>query len=50
LDKEEVARQVAQIPDDQKAAFATILSEHSNVFSIDTGDVGKCDIIKQQLT
>jgi hypothetical protein len=26
------------------------LSEHSDIFSIDTGDVGKCDIIKQQLT
>jgi hypothetical protein len=50
LDREEVARQVAQIPDDQKAAFANILSKHSDVFSIDTGDVGKCDIIKQQLT
>jgi hypothetical protein len=50
LDREEVARQVAQIPGDQKAAFANILSEHSDVFSIDTGDVGKCDIIKQQLT
>jgi hypothetical protein len=35
--------------DEQKAAFANILSKHSDVFSIDTGDVGKCDIIKQQL-
>jgi hypothetical protein len=50
LDREEVARQVARIPDDQKVAFANILSEHSDVFSTDTGDVGKCDIIKQQLT
>jgi hypothetical protein len=50
LDREEVARQVAQIPDEQKAVFANILSKHSDVFSIDKGDVGKCDIIKQQLT
>jgi hypothetical protein len=50
LDREEVARQVARIPDEQKAVFANILSEHSDIFSIDTGDVGKCDIIKQQLT
>jgi hypothetical protein len=47
---EEVARQVARIPNKQKAVFASILSEHSDVFSIDTGDVGKCDIIKLQLT
>jgi hypothetical protein len=26
------------------------LSEHSDIFSIDKGDVGKCDIVKQQLT
>jgi hypothetical protein len=26
------------------------LSERSDIFTIDTGDVGKCDIIKQQLT
>jgi hypothetical protein len=50
LDREEVARQVARIPDEQKAVFASILSEHSDVFSIDTGDVGKCDIIKQKFT
>jgi hypothetical protein len=50
LDREEVARQVARIHDKQKALFASILSEHSDLFSIDKGDVGKCDIIKQQLT
>jgi hypothetical protein len=43
-------RKVARIPREQKAVFANILSEHSDVFSIDKGDVGKCDIIKQQLT
>jgi hypothetical protein len=48
LDREEVARQVARIPDEQKAVFASILSKHSDIFSIDTGDVGKSDIIKQQ--
>jgi hypothetical protein len=35
LDREEVAKQVARIPDEQKAVFANILSEHSDVFSID---------------
>jgi hypothetical protein len=45
LDREEVAIQVALIPDEQKAVFANILSEHSDVFSIDKGDIGKCDII-----
>jgi hypothetical protein len=44
LDREEVARQVARIPDEQKAVFANIFSEHSDVFSIDKGDIGKCDI------
>jgi hypothetical protein len=28
LDREQVARQVARIPDEQKAVFASILSEH----------------------
>jgi hypothetical protein len=50
LDREEVERQVARIPDEQKAVFANILSEHSDVFSIDKVDIGKCDIIQQQLT
>jgi hypothetical protein len=27
-----------------------MLSEHSDIFSIDKGDIGKCDIIQQQLT
>jgi hypothetical protein len=48
LDREEVARHLARIPNEQKAVFASILSKHSDVFSIDKGDVGKCDIIKQQ--
>ena len=50
LDREELAKQVARIPDEQKAVFANILSEHSDVFSIDKGDIGKCDIIQQKLT
>jgi hypothetical protein len=50
LDREEVARQVARIPDEQKAVFANILSKHSDIFSIDKRDIGKCDIIQQQLT
>jgi hypothetical protein len=50
LDRDEVARQVARIPDEQKAVFANMLSEHSDIFSIDKGDIGKCDIIQQQLT
>jgi hypothetical protein len=49
LDREEVARQVARIPDERKTVFANILSEHSDVFSIDKGDIGKCDITQQQL-
>jgi hypothetical protein len=50
LDRDEVARQVARIPDKQKAVFANILSKHPDVFSIDIGDIDKCDIIQQQLT
>jgi hypothetical protein len=50
LDREEVAKQVARIPDEQKAVFANILSKQSDVFYIDKGDIGKCDIIQQQLT
>jgi hypothetical protein len=40
LDREELAKQVARIPDEQKAVFANILSEHSDVFSTDKGDIG----------
>jgi hypothetical protein len=50
LDRDEFTRQVAQILDEQKAVFASILSEHSDVFSIDTGDVGKCDICDENTT
>jgi hypothetical protein len=34
----------------RRRSFANILSEHSDIFSIDKGDIGKCDIIQQQLT